>query len=399
MVKKQTKQIKRFLEDAFIHLAILLVLFGIAGLSFMTTSQAQSRAAETDVSITIVDPDALPPEEPIIGSPPIPVPDPNLDIFTFMLESDEFTIFDRGDGFASITKNFTLEIDPQDTTYPSQTKIKLTSNFVEGQFSLDEQIWSTELLTSIPTELEFDFFYRLVLTTEAVNRLTHNSTSTFQLKIKAEETPAVLRWLDKTFVAQISTSTKVIPVPTEPETELPFFDESPDYESPLDFIDRILEPIRRIFEPIKDELTQPTLPTEEGGPQIIDRTRDRYEIRIPLPTLPSTGGVPAKDRPSPREIIIPLSTYSYPAFNLLLLIAVLLGISSLRDIAFRALFPYRTVLGVTSKANTWFVIDNDQDRHVENTRTDAKGRYTAYLTPGRYTAKPKKGKSFTIKVR
>ena len=228
MLKKR-KQIIRLLEDVAIHLAIFLVLFGLAGLSFMIANHTESRAASVNFSVTITDPNA-PAEEPVIGSPydyepPSEAPT-NITVFTLTPEDDESIMSDRGDGTAGLTKKFMLWIDPQDTTYPSQTQIQLTSNFTAGRFSLNQQTWSEELFVSIPHDLEFDFFYQLVLSTETVHRLTSGSSSTFQLKIEASETPIISRWLDLTFVTQVGTAAKIIPmpIPEEPVVKLPFFD-------------------------------------------------------------------------------------------------------------------------------------------------------------------------------
>jgi len=388
---KFSPKIKRWLEDVALHLIILLVLASLASTSFLAASQLESRAESVSVSVTVTDPNAPPeePPEPIIGSPPAEAPT-NITVFTLTPEDDEFIMSDRGDGTAGLTKKFTLRIDPKDTTYPSQTQIQLTSNFTAGRFSLNQQTWSEELFVSIPHDLEFDFFYQLVLSTETVHRLTSGSSSTFQLKIEASETPIISRWLDLTFVTQVGTAAKIIPmpIPEEPVVKLPFFDETPS------FFERILEPIRRIFEPTEPMLAGPT----EIQPPTFKPKRDRYEIRIPLPGLPSTGGEPSERLPL-REIVIPLSTYAYPSINLLLIVAIILGLLALKSITFFTLFPYRIVSRTVETINGWFTIDNAQGQHIENVKTDDRGRYTAYLTPGQYTMRPKGKNSRIFKFR
>jgi len=60
MLKKR-KQIIRLLEDVAIHLAIFLVLFGVATLSFIAANKFSTEAATVNFSVTIIDPNAPPP--------------------------------------------------------------------------------------------------------------------------------------------------------------------------------------------------------------------------------------------------------------------------------------------------------------------------------------------------
>ena len=285
MLKKR-KQIIRLLEDVAIHLAIFLVLFGLAGLSFMIANHTESRAASVNFSVTITDPNA-PAEEPVIGSPydyepPSEAPT-NITVFTLTPEDDESIMSDRGDGTAGLTKKFMLWIDPQDTTYPSQTQISISSNLSSGEFSLDGYNWlDNKLLAPIPSIGYFDFSFRLKNDHETLHRLFGDSES-FNLIFYIEETPTILGWTNLAFSVLIYDDHRQAP-PPPPAGPLPFYDEAFEGRRPS-LLEKIIAPIREILKPLIDTFFGTEAEAKEPGqPKVtIDESMSRLEIYVPLP--------------------------------------------------------------------------------------------------------------------